>query len=139
MINLSAALIGGAGRFLSLFCSAGADEDEAFRGFGRLNGFVALRGLLTAGLIGFSLSPPVGAAAAAADSEDGVDSLAEKESTTFSVPSSRLRPSDTAVVIVAGVSDGPASAFARSICSAMSVRSRCSSDVVERSFLRAAS
>ena len=121
-----------AGRFLSLFCSAGADEDEAFRGFGRLRGFT-LKGLAT-GLIGLSFNPPEGTAAS--DWEEDVDDLTEKERMTFSAPSSRLRPSDA---VVTGFFDGPASAFARSICSAMSVRSRCSSDVVERSFLRAAS
>ena len=50
-----------------------------------------------------------------------------------------LNTSDTAVVIVVGVSDGPASEFACSICSAMSICSCCSSDVVKCSFLRAAS
>jgi hypothetical protein len=65
-----------------------------------------------------------------------VGSFAENDSTTFSAPSSRLRPSSTG-----GEKefDGPASVTARSICSAMRSRSRCSSEVVARSFFNDAS
>jgi len=72
---------------------------------------------------------------------EGVDDVVEgegfavKDRTTFSEPSSRFRPSS----IGSGELEPSFSALARSICSAISIRSRCSSDVVERSFFSAAS
>jgi hypothetical protein len=127
MINLSAAVIGG--RFFSLVPistspvtpEVGCLRGLAFRGFTiglAFNGFIFI--------VGGALI--VGAA---------LGNLAEKERTTFSAPSSRLRPSSVGGVVEEP--EGPASASARSICSAISMRSRCSSDVVARSFFRDAS
>ena len=63
--------------------------------------------------------------------------LGASDKMTFS-PSSRLSSTSSG----GGDSlepEGPASACARSICSAMSIRSRCSSEVVKRSFFNEAS
>ena len=68
--------------------------------------------------------------------EDGAI-FGAKDRTTFSELSSRFKPSSAAA---AGSGDSLLfSASARSICSEMSMRSRCSSDVVARSFLSDAS
>jgi hypothetical protein len=127
-------LCGGAGRFVL----AGVDveciglEVAVLKTFGRLRGFApAFRGFAP------SFIPTEGVIVMAATG------LAENDKTTFSAPSSRFRPSSTG----GGDSEepepeGPCSSppvFARSICSAISKRSRCSSDIVERSFLSAAS
>lgn len=107
------------------FEPAVVDGADAFKGFDRLSGFVF-------GFRGFIFSAGVEAAAMGATA-----GFTENERTTFSEPSSRLSPSS------AGEASGEpvvsVSSFARSICSAMSIRSRCSSDVVERSFFMAAS
>ena len=126
-------LCGGAGRFaLEEVDVEGVEPGAgALKTFGRFSGFA---------FKGFALSfrPTTGAAVVVA-----ARGLAENDKTTFSAPSSLFRPSSTG----GGDPEEPdpeatcssSSAFARSICSAISKRSRCSSDIVERSFFSAAS
>ena len=129
MISLSAADIA-ADLFFSLpaFSPLSVEEEAGvadLNTFGRLGGF-ALRGFTT-GFKGFILNP-VGAVGAAA-----TVGFIDNDSTTFSVFSSRFKPSSTPDCV-----DGPAplvvSAAARSICSAINCRSRCSSEIVALSF-----
>lgn len=128
MISLSAADIA-ADLFFSLPAFSPLSVEEAgvadLNTFGRLGGF-ALRGFTT-GFKGFILNP-VGAVGAAA-----TVGFIDNDSTTFSVFSSRFKPSSTPDCV-----DGPASlvvsAAARSICSAINCRSRCSSEIVALSF-----
>jgi len=104
-------------------------EAAVLKAFGRLSGFIpAFRGFE------LSFRPPENVVV------DGAIVLAEKDRTTFSAPSSRLRPSSTGSDSELELEPpcSSSSAFARSICSAISKRSRCSSDIVERSFLSAA-
>lgn len=111
--------------------------DEALSGLA-LSGF-AFNGFAFKGFAfrGFMFAPPndtgtVGVAAAGFEA---------KERTTFSAPSSRLRPSSIGGVVLDD-GEGSVATFsmaARSICSAMSRRSRCSSEVVARSFFIEAS
>ena len=128
-ISFSAALMG-ADRFFSFadalsLLSPTPEVANVLRTFGRFRG-------LAPGFKGFALNPPkeMGAAVAAG--------FADNERTTLSAPSSRLRPSSAGGELE---EDGPAStsAAARSICSAISWRSRCSSDIVARSFFKDAS
>ena len=124
-MSRSAALCGGAGRLVLAEVDAEIVELEVavLKTFGRFSGFA------------LSFRPTEGIVVTAG--------FAENDRTTFSAPSSRFSPSSTG----GGDSEdpepeGPGSsppAFARSICSAISSRSRCSSDIVERSFLSAAS
>lgn len=134
IISLSAADIG-ADLFPFTALSPPSEEADCeaaavLNTFGRFNGF-ALRGFATA-FNGFILNPRVGAVVAA-----GGVGLVDRDRTTFSVFSSRRKPSSIAVV------DGPGSlvvsAAARSICSAISRRSLCSSEMVARSFFCEAS
>jgi len=105
-------------------------EAAGLKTFGRLSGFA---------FKGFALSfKPMGRVVVVVV----VTGLAESDKTTFSVPSSLFRPSSGG----GGDPEEPepeascsSSAFARSICSAISRRSRCSSDIVDRSFLSEAS
>jgi len=104
--------------------------DTIFNAFGRLSG-LAFSGLT----VGLSFK---GLILVSADEVSSVvvGSFAEKDKTTFSAPSSRLSPSSTG----GGEEfEGPASASARSICSAIRSLSRCSSEVVARSFFSDAS
>jgi hypothetical protein len=73
--------------------------------------------------------------------EDGAAAagLVDKDKTTFS-PSSRFSPSLTGGdPDFESDSSSSASAFARSICSAINIRSRASSDIVALSFFKLAS
>ena len=104
--------------------------ETVLKTFGRLSGFA---------LEEFALSfrPTEDVVAIAATG------LAENDKTTFSAPSSLFRPSatgggDPGEPEPEAVGSSP-STFARSICSAINKRSRCSSGTVERSFLSAAS
>ena len=70
--------------------------------------------------------------------------LVESDETTFSAPSSLFRPSSTSGGDLEILDPDPEAScsppdFAGSICPAISKRSRCSSDIAERSFLSAAS
>ena len=120
-----------AGRFVPEEVDVEDTEPETvLKTFDRLSGFV---------FKGFALSfrPTEDVVAIAATG------LAENDKTTFSAPSSLFRPSSTG----GGDPEEPEpeavcsspSTFARSICSAINKRSRCSSETVERSFLSAAS
>lgn len=126
-ISRSAALWG-AGRFVPEVDVDGVGFEAAvLKTFGRFSGFApAFRGFA------FSFRPPEDAVVV------GATGLAENDKTTFSAPSSRFRPSSTGGEPEESESS-PSSAFARSICSAIRRRSRCSSDMVERSFFIAAS
>jgi len=131
MISFSAAVIG-AGRFLSLATlSALSVEVDVpavdLKTFGRFSGLV-FRGLTD--LRGFILKP------VRATGAGGAVGLAANDRTTFSEFSSRLRPSSTGI---GGELDSRVSAAARSICSAISCRSRCSSEIVALSFFWEAS
>ena len=132
-MSRSAALCGGASRFVP------AEVDIEGEGFEPtvlktfcLSGFgPAFKGFV------LSFRPTEGVAVVVA-----ATGLAENDKTSLSAPSSRFRPSS----IGGGDSEEPepdescsSSACARSICSAINRRSRCSSDIVERSFLSAAS
>ena len=131
-MSLSAAVWEEADRFVPE--GFGVEDAEAERAdlktFGRLSGF-DLKGFT----LDFRRTEDVVVIAATG--------FAENDSTTFSTPSSLFRPSSTG----GGDPEEPepeatgssCSAFARSICSAINKRSRCSSDTVERSFLSAAS
>lgn len=104
-----------------------------------LNTFVFFKGLALSGfdanfkgfvgLKAFSLRPPE-------LDKEGV--FGARDKTTFSDGSSRCKPNSTGGEgsLVPVSSD---SACARSICSAINVRSRCSSEVLRRSFLSVAS
>ena len=128
IISRSAAVIG-ADRFFSFSALSPLSEEAPadLNTFGRLRG-LAFKGF-TAAFSGFILKA-VGAAGAATG-------LADSDSTTFSEFSSRFNPAST------GGDDGPASALvsaaALSICSAISCRSRASSEIVALSFFCAAS
>ena len=129
-ISRSAALCGGVGRFepVEVEVDGVGLEAAVLKTFGLLSGFVPA-------FKGFALNfrPPEDAVVA------GTTGFAENDKTTFSAPSSRFRPSSTGGDDSESEAAGSSSALARSICSAISKRSRCSSDTVERSFLSAAS
>ena len=128
-ISRSAALCGGTDRFeLAEVDVDGVGLEAILKTFGRLSGFVpAFRGFA------LSFRPPEDAVLV------GATGFAENDKTTFSAPSSRFRPSSTGGDDSESEVVCSSSALARSICSAIRKRSRCSSDIVERSFLSAAS
>lgn len=135
---------------------AGVDDDLAdLKTFPPLSGFIVG---FAAILSGFGLGALEGADVVAvvavvvdadvnADADGDPGFLKPKESLTGASPSCRCRP--TASFVSPGETDvdveaeadgsGPDSAVARAICSAMSARSRCSSETVARSFFCAAS
>jgi hypothetical protein len=134
-----------AGRFLSFVLSLPPEElvpvAAVLNTLGRFNG-LAFNGLMV-GFRGFNFMV-VGVADGLEPEADAdanpADGFADKDKTTFS-PSSRFNPSSAGgdPDLESERSSSATSAFARSICSAINIRSRASSDMVARSFFMLAS
>jgi hypothetical protein len=145
MINFSATDKEEAGRFLSFDWLLPPDEfvlaAAILKTLGRLSG-LAFNGLMI-GFKGFNFMGAGAADGLEADADadaNPVGGLADSDKTTFS-PSSRFKPSSAGgdPDLESERASSTASALARSICSAINIRSRASSDIVARSFFMLAS